>query len=230
MTDELGNHVWSCELDIYGNVRSLELKGKRSACPFQYEGQYEDEETGLYYNRFRYYPPHEGVYTQQDPIRLAGGMCLYGYVNDALIWVDPFGLSRECGSRASALRQTYSHLSSNERANRLQNLAEGNAHRILQDMANSIPGAHLLGIHGTQATMQSQYDRATHGIDPTTGVAATDRSGAPRLPPAATKFHSHRNQLNMIQRGTLDHGVSRSGQVFFNRNNQPTTAFPKWGQ
>ncbi|MFR7960105.1 MAG: RHS repeat domain-containing protein [Roseburia intestinalis] len=28
---------------------------------------------GLYYNRFRYYDPSLGQYTQQDPIGLAGG-------------------------------------------------------------------------------------------------------------------------------------------------------------
>lgn len=36
---------------------------------------------GLYYNRFRYYDPSLGQYTQQDPIGLAGGNpTLYGYV------------------------------------------------------------------------------------------------------------------------------------------------------
>ncbi|QPA56734.1 RHS repeat-associated core domain-containing protein [Lysinibacillus sphaericus] len=42
--------------------------------PFRYQGQYEDEETGLYYNRFRYYSPTEGMYTQKDPIGLKGGL------------------------------------------------------------------------------------------------------------------------------------------------------------
>ena len=61
--------------------------------PFRYQGQYEDAETGLYYNRFRYYDPEIGQYTQQDPIGLAGGNpTLYGYVGDTNAWVDPFGL------------------------------------------------------------------------------------------------------------------------------------------
>ncbi|MED1665255.1 RHS repeat-associated core domain-containing protein [Brevibacillus laterosporus] len=34
--------------------------------------QYEDEEIELYYNRFRYYAPHEGMYNQQDLIGLSG--------------------------------------------------------------------------------------------------------------------------------------------------------------
>ncbi|PUA40529.1 hypothetical protein C8Z91_03450 [Paenibacillus elgii] len=92
MYDDTGKKVWSCELDIYGKVPRLKLEGESSACPFRYPGQYEDEETGLYYNRFRYYAPHEGIYTQQDPIGLAGGLRLYGYVHDPNAWVDVFGL------------------------------------------------------------------------------------------------------------------------------------------
>ncbi len=93
MYNEQGERVWACELDIYGNVQSIHLQGKRSDCPFRYPGQYEDEETGLYYNRFRYYSPHEGMYTQQDPIGMAGNNpTLYGYVSDPNRNVDVFGL------------------------------------------------------------------------------------------------------------------------------------------
>jgi RHS repeat-associated protein len=83
--------VWACELDIYGKVRKL--AGDRELVPFRYQGQYEDLETGLYYNRFRYYSPEEGLYISQDPIGLAGGRRLYGYVHDTCCWVDPNGLT-----------------------------------------------------------------------------------------------------------------------------------------
>nr|WP_239477016.1 RHS repeat-associated core domain-containing protein [Salmonella enterica] len=36
-------------------------------------GQQYDEESGLYYNRHRYYEPGMGRYITQDPIGLAGG-------------------------------------------------------------------------------------------------------------------------------------------------------------
>ena len=36
------------------------------------------EETGLHYNLFRYYDPHIGRFTQQDPIGLAGGITFIG--------------------------------------------------------------------------------------------------------------------------------------------------------
>ena len=89
--DEEGKKVWSCQLDIYGKIRKLE--GERSFIPFKYQGQYEDSETGLYYNRFRYYSPESGTYISQDPIGLAGEMPnMYSYVEDLNIWIDPFGL------------------------------------------------------------------------------------------------------------------------------------------
>ena len=65
----------------------------RSDVLFRYQGQYEDSETGLYYNRFRYLDPNTGNYISQDPIGLAGGNpTLYGYVKDVNSWVDVFGL------------------------------------------------------------------------------------------------------------------------------------------
>jgi len=91
--DEQGNRVWSAELDIYGRVN--EFTGEKDFIPFRIQGQYEDIEIGLYYNRFRYYDPEQGNYTQVDPIGLAGGNpTLYGYVNDPNRWVDIFGLSK----------------------------------------------------------------------------------------------------------------------------------------
>ncbi|MBE1555922.1 RHS repeat-associated core domain-containing protein [Sporosarcina limicola] len=90
--DEEGNQVWSAELDIYGRVK--EFTGEKDFIPFRYQGQYEDVETGLYYNRFRYYDPEQGNYTQQDPIGLAGGNpTLYGYVGNPNNAIDTFGLA-----------------------------------------------------------------------------------------------------------------------------------------
>ena len=85
-----GNVVWQADYDIYGDLRNI--KGIRDFIPFRQLGQYEDDETGLYYNRFRYYDPRIGNYISQDPIRLAGGNpTLYGYVGDCNTRFDIFG-------------------------------------------------------------------------------------------------------------------------------------------
>jgi RHS repeat-associated protein len=90
LVDEAGEVAWQAQLDIYGVPRQDVM---RTACPWRWPGQYEDEETGLYYNRFRYYDPESGRYISQDPIGLAGGLGQYSYVHDPLSWLDPFGLS-----------------------------------------------------------------------------------------------------------------------------------------
>ena len=88
-----GETIWEGYLDSYGKMRVE--KGEVGSCPFRYQGQYEDIETGLYYNRFRYYAAEEGIYISQDPIDLySGEFNFYRYVDDPNIWVDEFGLAK----------------------------------------------------------------------------------------------------------------------------------------
>ena len=90
--DSKGELVWEMLLDVYGKV--AECHGDRTLVPFRYQGQYEDGETGLYYNRFRYYSPDMGMYISSDPIGLAGNNpTLYGYVQDVNMWLDLWGLN-----------------------------------------------------------------------------------------------------------------------------------------
>jgi RHS repeat-associated protein len=91
MADANGTVLWRAEISAYGELRDQE--GERHACPFRWPGQYEDAETGLYYNRFRYYDPEAGQYASQDPIGVWGGLRLYAYVGDPLGRVDPWGLT-----------------------------------------------------------------------------------------------------------------------------------------
>jgi RHS repeat-associated protein len=91
MHDQQGQLAWGVDLNSYGRVRKQE--GETTTCPFRYQGQYEDQEIGLYYNRFRYYDPEAGQYVSQDPIGLMGGDKLYAYVNDPNGWIDVFGLN-----------------------------------------------------------------------------------------------------------------------------------------
>ena len=69
--------VWEVLPDVYREV--LECHGDRTLVPFRYQGQYENVETGLYYNRFRYYSLEMGMHITSDPIGLAGNNpTLYG--------------------------------------------------------------------------------------------------------------------------------------------------------
>jgi RHS repeat-associated protein len=88
--DEAGEVAWRGELDLFGVAQ---VTVARTICPWRWPGQYEDEETGLYYNRFRYYDPETGRYLSQDPLGLGGGLAAYGYAPDPWMFIDPLGLA-----------------------------------------------------------------------------------------------------------------------------------------
>jgi RHS repeat-associated protein len=90
-----GHVVWSAEFDSYGTLRSL---GKDTIdFPVRFAGQWHDAETGLHYNRFRYYEPSTGRYISRDPLGLTGGMNGYIYTANPFAFIDPFGLTKLCG-------------------------------------------------------------------------------------------------------------------------------------
>ncbi|MDM5181348.1 DUF6531 domain-containing protein [Massilia sp. DJPM01] len=66
----------------------------------RFQGQYHDIETGLHYNRFRYYDPDVGRFVSCDPIGLLGGNNLHAYAPNPTRWVDPLGLTpcTKCGA------------------------------------------------------------------------------------------------------------------------------------
>ncbi|MCA6943903.1 RHS domain-containing protein, partial [Pectobacterium polaris] len=63
-------------------------------CELRYQGQLYDAETGLYYNRHRYYDAESGQYLSPDPIGLLGGIRPQAYVHNPLMWIDPLGLAK----------------------------------------------------------------------------------------------------------------------------------------
>jgi RHS repeat-associated protein len=86
-----GRVVWQAGYRAYGAV--LREEGRAGAVPFRFPGQFADRETGLYYNRCRYYDPELHLYTSPDPIGLAGGAAAYNYATSPLAWMDPYGLA-----------------------------------------------------------------------------------------------------------------------------------------
>ncbi len=89
--DEAGNEAWSARYQAWGRIYRYETREIEQ--PLRFQGQYEDEETGLYYNRHRYFDPDAGRYITQDPIGLLGGSNIYLYTNNPHLWIDPLGLS-----------------------------------------------------------------------------------------------------------------------------------------
>jgi RHS repeat-associated protein len=106
LTDREGNIVWAADYRVWGEV-SLRKTGTDGSSryarrrqaepppvleqPFRFQGQQFDEETGLHYNRYRYYDPGVGRFVSQDPIGLRGGSNFFLYAPNPMGWVDPFG-------------------------------------------------------------------------------------------------------------------------------------------
>ena len=62
--------------------------------PIKFQGQSLDVETGLHYNRFRYYDSDVGMFISRDPIGLMGGSNVFQYAPNPVGWIDPFGLAK----------------------------------------------------------------------------------------------------------------------------------------
>ncbi len=68
------------------------VSGATSANPYQYTGR-ENDGTGLYFYRARYYSPTFQRFISEDPIGFDGGINLYAYVdNNPIGFADPLGL------------------------------------------------------------------------------------------------------------------------------------------
>ena len=61
--------------------------------PIKFQGQSLDVETGLHYNRFRYYDSDVGMFISRDPIGLLGGNNVFQYAPNPIGWIDPWGLA-----------------------------------------------------------------------------------------------------------------------------------------
>jgi len=122
LTAESGEIVWQASYRAWGNTRQVEwvqgadagqafaleenaqksqatktarLKAQASALaqPLRFQGQYFDAETGLHYNRFRYYDPDCGRFLKHDPIGLNGNINTFAYAPNPIQWIDPLGLA-----------------------------------------------------------------------------------------------------------------------------------------
>ncbi|WP_235515370.1 RHS repeat domain-containing protein, partial [Achromobacter sp. Root83] len=76
LTDADGEIVWSAQYKAWGVAKEAISSAALAAGirnPIRFQGQYLDYETGLHYNRHRYYDPEIGRFIAKDPIGFAGG-------------------------------------------------------------------------------------------------------------------------------------------------------------
>jgi RHS repeat-associated protein len=89
-----GDVVWQADYKAFGEV---DIQTDFFNNPLRFPGQYEDKESGLYYNFHRYYSPSLGSYLNKDPIGLGGGINEFGYSDqNPIISADPLALFSFC--------------------------------------------------------------------------------------------------------------------------------------
>ncbi|MDY4374566.1 RHS repeat-associated core domain-containing protein, partial [Pectobacterium carotovorum] len=85
-----------------------------------FAGQYRDTESGLCYNRFRYYDPTGGCYVSPDPIGIAGGESNYAYAPNPISWIDPLGLAKcPLPSKVNLTRDGVQHVKDRHVGNKI---------------------------------------------------------------------------------------------------------------
>ncbi|WP_269765654.1 RHS repeat-associated core domain-containing protein, partial [Burkholderia ubonensis] len=89
--------VWEASYKAWGEAREVIARASKAAgiTPrnlLRFQGQQVDGETGLHYNRYRYYDPASGRFISKDPIGLRGGINAYRYAPNPIQWIDPLGL------------------------------------------------------------------------------------------------------------------------------------------
>ena len=101
LSDEKGDVIWlSYDRAWGGSFDSLYKQqfvdnfaiSENELQPFKFQGQTLDIETGLHYNRFRYYDSDVGMFVSRDPIGLLGGDNVFSYAPNPIQWIDPLGL------------------------------------------------------------------------------------------------------------------------------------------
>ena len=84
-----GNIVWENLSSPWGE---RPIRKEKINCPLGFPGQFFDEDTHLFYNRYRFYYAEIAHYSTPDPIGIWGGLDMYSYAQDPINLFDPLGL------------------------------------------------------------------------------------------------------------------------------------------
>ncbi|WP_150295271.1 RHS repeat-associated core domain-containing protein [Pseudomonas extremaustralis] len=219
-----GEIVWSAHYRAYGEITRLDIGTVDN--PLRFQGQYFDQESGLHYNRHRYYNPDVGRYLTPDPVKLAGGINGYQYVPNPTGWVDPLGLSPCPGtdgckfSPIDTVRVNSGEPSTpppgvTTQQTRIEELTEANAKRRISEY-EALYDMHMIGKHGPEVEATKLSRRSIDGKDPITGKLPKNQKGVP-----SSQFNSWKLQLQAWTKATsrTERGLPRYTGIDDQKNN-----------
>jgi RHS repeat-associated protein len=165
LTDQHGEMVWRADYQAWGQaqVRLSEAAQRRKLdTALRFQGQYLDVETGLHYNRYRYYDPQVGRFVSADPIGYAGGLNLYQYAPNAVEWVDPLGLAsnRDFRPTANLDRKLSALQNAQSTSERERILPDGRVRYYEKEKLSRTPGPTRGRSHATEYNPRTGQVRA----------------------------------------------------------------------
>ncbi|ELK0524413.1 hypothetical protein RUR72_004689 [Escherichia coli] len=172
--------LWGLALSLPADTDYPDPRGEldpEAAPGLLYAGQWRDAESGLCYNRFRYYEPETGMYLVSDPLGLQGGEQTYRYVPNPLGYVDPLGLAI-----CPVMYDWYKY-------NRSQGMTAAQAHQAIknaspQDVLNY--ALHRQGLSGHNYPIKFKekftvgnykYEVRAHDVNPTAPAGSNSANG-----------------------------------------------------
>ncbi|OXI77273.1 type IV secretion protein Rhs [Burkholderia sp. AU31280] len=156
LTDDDGDVVWEASYKAWGEAREVIARASKAAGivaknSLRFQGQQVDAETGLHYNRHRYYDPAFGRFTSADPIGLTGGSNGYEYSANPVDSIDPRGLTADRLGRNLA------------RAGRPLQPGQTPHHIVQENCRKSLPNSHVQKSREILERSDIDIDSASNG-------------------------------------------------------------------
>jgi RHS repeat-associated protein len=222
-TDSSGNTFAQYTYEPFGNTTGT----GGSTNSFQYTGR-ENDGTGIYFHRARYYNPQLQRFISEDPIGFGGGINGYAYVgNGPTNLIDPLGLSgmagRACGAGSGGPQSQGSRLTCSAQYGQNHSIAAAFGAQ------NSFVG-NLFGGNTFSGLVDLGQTVFGNGTPTASGIATTTLSGGGQgLPGGGAGFKGAAGQASdaivgdLVSAGynavtgvgpqTLELGITASGRV-----------------
>ncbi|EMM4086377.1 protein rhsD [Shigella flexneri] len=174
--------------------------------PYRLPGQQYDEESGLCYNRNRYYDPLQGRYITQDPIGLNGGWNLYQYPLNPIQYVDPLGLKFEVDGDPTDFNQAIKHLGQDSLMK-----------RSIEDVSKSEQVIKIKYINGNEPSRFSSSDRTIYWNNHAALFCSTAKGSVSQSPALGLGHEIAHAQLYLVSKDDYIHSVNAFDSEFENK-------------